>query len=52
MIKSEQTIINGYGNAGANLSNNISIPSGGMAAMNNGTVGDDSINIGMILKLP
>ena len=50
MIKSEQTIINGYGNAGANLSNNISIPSGGMAAMNNGTAGDDSINIGMILK--
>ena len=47
MIKSEQTIINGYGNAGANLSNNISIPSGGMSAMNNGTAGDDGINIGI-----
>ena len=44
MIKSEQTNINGYGNTGANLSN-ISLSSGGMAAMNNGA--DDNVNIGM-----
>ena len=54
MIKSEQTIINGYGNSnqGANnIPNNISIPSGGgMAAMNNGA-GDDGINIGRRLHL-
>ena len=54
MIKSEQTIINGYGNSnqGANnIPNNISIPSGGgMAAMNNGA-GDDGINIGRRLLL-
>ena len=48
MIKSEQTNINGYGNTGANLSN-ISISSGGMAAMNNGA--DDNVNIGMKLSL-
>lgn len=45
MIKSEQTNINGYGNTGANLSN-ISLSSGGMAAMNNGA-GDDNVNIGL-----
>ena len=54
MIKSEQTIINGYGNSnqGANnIPNNISIPSGGgMAAMNNGA-GDDGINIGRRIHL-
>jgi len=44
MIKSEQTNINGYGNTGANLSN-ISLSSGGMAAMNNGA--DDNVNIGL-----
>ena len=49
MIKSEQTNINGYGNTtGAVLTNNISIPTGGMATMNNGAAGDDNVNIGML----
>ena len=47
MIKSEQSSINGYGNAGPSLSSGaISIPGGGMATMNNGA-GDDSVSIGM-----
>lgn len=48
MIKSEQSSINGYGNAGSSTlsSGNISIPGGGMAAMNNGA-GDDGANIGL-----